>query len=126
MKRGELSVTPKQGIITNLPKGNKPRELLKNWRPISLLNVPYKVLSNVLANRLKDVLPCIIHENQKGFMAGRYIGENTRVIYDVLHVTKERKNLVYYYSLTLKKHLTQFLGVSCIKFKNVSNSEQNL
>ena len=50
-EKGELSVTQKQGIITILPKGNKPRELLKNWRPISLLNVPYKVLSSVLANR---------------------------------------------------------------------------
>ena len=36
------------------------------------------------------MLPCIIHENQKGFMAGRYIGENTRMIYVILHVTKER------------------------------------
>jgi hypothetical protein len=35
---GELSVTQKQGIITCLPKDNKPRHFLKNWRPISLLN----------------------------------------------------------------------------------------
>lgn len=35
---GELSVTQKQGIITCIPKDNKPRHFLKNWRPISLLN----------------------------------------------------------------------------------------
>jgi hypothetical protein len=40
---GELSVTQKQGIITCLPKDNKPRHFLKNWRPISLLNTVYKI-----------------------------------------------------------------------------------
>ena len=38
IRKGELSTSQKLGIITILPKGNKPRELLKNWRPISLLN----------------------------------------------------------------------------------------
>ena len=38
---GELSITQKQGVITLLPKGNKPREMIKNWRPITLLNVDY-------------------------------------------------------------------------------------
>ena len=60
-EKGKLSVTQKQGIITILPKGNKLRELLKNWRPLSLLNEPYKVLSSDLAIRLKDVLPFVIH-----------------------------------------------------------------
>ena len=67
IRRGELSTSQKLGIITILPKGNKPRELLKNWRPISLLNTTYKLFSGVIANRLKGVLGSIIHENQKGF-----------------------------------------------------------
>ena len=74
-----------------LPKGDKPREYLKNWRPITLLNVTYKVLSSCIANRLKTVLHDIIHDDQKGFLAGRYIGENTRAIYDILHLTKNRQ-----------------------------------
>ena len=44
-EKGELSVTQKQGIITLLPKGVKPRQYIKNWWPISLLNVDYKLLS---------------------------------------------------------------------------------
>ena len=39
---------------------------------------------------MKKVLSYLIHENQKGFLKGRYIGENTRLIYDVLHITKDK------------------------------------
>ena len=87
--KGELSITQKQGIISILPKGDKPREFLKNWRPISLLNVSYKVISACIANRIKQVLSFLIHENQKGFLKNRFIGENTRIIYDTLYTAKE-------------------------------------
>ena len=42
-EKRELSTTQKQGIISILPKGDKPRMLLKNWRPITLLNCSYKI-----------------------------------------------------------------------------------
>ena len=63
---------------------------MKNWRPISLLNTTYKLFSGVIANRLKGVLGSIIHENQKGFLSGRFIGENTRLLYDLIsHVENQ-------------------------------------
>lgn len=86
---GSLSVTQKQGVLSIIPKGNKPREYIKNWRPITLLNISYKILSAVLANRIKTVLPYIIHEDQKGFIKGRFIGENTRLLYDIIQYTKQ-------------------------------------
>ena len=89
-RTGSLSVTQKQGIITYLPKPNKCRYNLKNWRPISLLNVVYKMASAVIANRPKSTLDELIHENQKGVISGRSIGENKRLIYDVLFETKNR------------------------------------
>ena len=88
---GELSNTQKQGLITLLPKGNKPRELIKNWRPITLLNVDYKLLSGVLASRIKEVLPSIIQSEQKGFLKNRYIGENIRTIADSLEYIRQKK-----------------------------------
>ena len=80
-KTGSLSIIQKQGIITCLPKPNKSRFYLKNWRPISLLNVIYKLASSVIASRLKKVLHKLMHEDQKDFIAGRFIGENIRLIY---------------------------------------------
>ena len=86
---GELSLTQKQGIISIIPRGQKPSQYLKNWRPISLLNVSYKILTSPLSNRLKLVLNKLIHENQKGFLSGRFIGENTRLVYDILNYTEQ-------------------------------------
>ena len=88
--KGELSTSQKLGIISLLPKGDKPRQFLKNWRPISLLNVSYKILSGAIAKRIKTVLPNIIHENQKGFLSGRFIGENTRLLYDLIQICNEK------------------------------------
>ena len=88
IRKGELSTSQKLGIVSILPKGNKPREFLKNWRPISLLNTTYKIFSGIIANRLKEVLDTLIHENQKGFLSGRFIGENTRLMYDIISQTE--------------------------------------
>ena len=88
---GELSTTQKQGIITLLPKNNKPREFIQNWRPITLLNVEYKLLAGVLAAQIKKVLPKIIADDQKGFIKDRYIGENIRTIVDSIEYAKNKK-----------------------------------
>ena len=93
---GELSVTQKQELITCIPKGNKGKQLIKNLRPISLLNVSYKLASACIANRLKSVLPYIIKEEQTSFLAGRYIGENIRTLYDLLFYLDKKKYLVYF------------------------------
>ena len=82
---GELSNPLKEGIITCLPKGDKPREYIRNWRPISLLNVVYKIGSSCIARRIRTVLPLVISENQTGFIMNRYIGDNIRLIYDLIH-----------------------------------------
>jgi len=57
---------------------------LKNWRPITLLNTDYKIITKCIAIRLKKVLPNIIHSDQTGFLKGRFIGENIRLALDVI------------------------------------------
>ena len=90
-RKGELSITQKQGIITCIPKENKPKHLLKNWRPLTLLDTVYKIASGTIASRLKLVLNNLINKDQTGFVnLGRYIGENTRLIYDLLNYTEKK------------------------------------
>ena len=81
-----MSVTQKQGIITCLQKQNKQRDNLKNWRPISLLNVTCKMESTVILNRLKGVFDELIHQDQNGFISGRFIGGKYSI--DVLFETQ--------------------------------------
>ena len=70
-KQKELFVTHRRGILTLIPKkGNQ--KLLKNKRPICLLDVIYKILAKVIANRLAKVIGKIVHGNQTGFIQGRY------------------------------------------------------
>ena len=88
-KELSLTVTQHQGIITCIPKENKPKNFLKNWRPLTLLDVVYKIASGAIANRLKQVLDIIICKDQTRFIKGRYIGENTHLIYDLMNYTEQ-------------------------------------
>ena len=67
-EKGELSVSHKQGMITCLPKDGKPKEYIKNWRPISLLNVDYKLASTCISNRLQKIMNKLISDTQSGFL----------------------------------------------------------
>ena len=88
---GEMSRSQKQAVITLIEKKGKDRLLLENWRPISLVNVDAKIMSKVIATRIKNVLPNIIHHNQTGYVKDRYIGETVRSVFDVMDFTlKER------------------------------------
>ena len=88
---GEMSNSQKQAIITLIDKKDKDRTYLENWRPISLVNADSKLASKVISNRIKKVLPRIIHYNQSGFIKGRFIGEVARSILDIIDHTESLK-----------------------------------
>ena len=87
-ERGQLSNSQKQAMITLLEKKDKDRRFIKNWRPISLINVDVKIASKAIARRLESILPKLIHPNQNGFIKGRSILDGVRTIEDVLEFIK--------------------------------------
>ena len=86
-QHGMLSISQRRGIMSLIPKKSKDKTTLENLRPISLLNVDYKILTKVIAKRIEKVLPTLINPDQTGDVKGRYIGENVRLIYDLIHYT---------------------------------------
>jgi hypothetical protein len=86
--KGELSTSQKQAIIRLIEKKDKDKTKIKNWRPISLLNVDLKIVSRVFAKRVKEVLPSIIGSEQTAYVKNRFIGEGGRLISDILEVTE--------------------------------------
>ena len=87
-ENGELSNSQKQAVIRLIDKKDRDRRYIKNWRPISLLNVDVKIASKALASRLEKVLPEIIHPDQYAYVKGRTIFDAVRTIDDIMEYTK--------------------------------------
>jgi hypothetical protein len=81
---GALSESQRTGYITLLCKNPACPENLSNWRPISLLNVDYKIISKSLANRLRKVLPAVVNIDQTCSVPGRSIMDNLHLLRNVV------------------------------------------
>lgn len=79
-----LPTTMKQGFITLIPKPGKNSKIIDDLRPITLLNNDYKLLTHIFANRLRVGIEDIVSDTQSGFIRGRSIHNNIRLILDLL------------------------------------------
>ena len=82
---GELSASQKRTV----EKKDRDKRLVKNWRPISLMNVEAKIAAKVTGLRMKKVLSSIINYDQSAYVKNRYIGESIKVIDDILYHAKQ-------------------------------------
>ena len=80
----KLSPSQRTGVITLLHKRGDRLEM-KNWRPITLLCVDYKIAAKAIANRLLAVLHLVIHTDQSCGVPGRNPNENSRLLKDIVY-----------------------------------------
>ena len=80
----------KSSHLALIPKDPNPQSF-DRFRPISLCNVSYKIISKILANRIKKILPSLISENQGGFVPRRHITDNVILIQEAIHSSMSRK-----------------------------------
>ena len=90
-------------VITLIHNKGKDPLQIKNYRPISLLNVDYKILTKVLSTRIKKVLPEVIWIDQVGYLKGRNIGEAIRLIDDMIFHTTQNKIPAYLLAIDFEK-----------------------
>ena len=99
-RSSQLSVTQRRGIIKLIPKKDAEPNLIKNWRHISLINCDYKIAAKAIADRFKQVITNIINYDQTGFLKGRFVGENIRLIDELGLKPHKNKKLNFLFLVT--------------------------
>ncbi|XP_071925834.1 uncharacterized protein [Coffea arabica] len=87
---GHMLKSVNHTVISLIPKILHPTNL-KNFRPISLCSVLYKIISKILANRLKSVLDLCISKTQSAFIPERQILDNVIIAHEYMHFLKNKK-----------------------------------
>ena len=89
---GGLPSSQKQAVITFIEKKGRDKRLVRNWRPISLINVDTKIASESLAMRAKNVIPHLVNCDQTAYVKSRNIGESIGLTDDLMSYA-EQENL---------------------------------
>ena len=97
-------------FITLLPKNNEI-ELLKNWRPISLLCVDYKILTKIISNRLKPTLDITISKEQTCGIRNQSIFSSLFTIQELIHHSTKNDIKTYIISINQEKRLTKLIEI---------------
>ena len=118
---GKLSISQRRGIIKLIPKKDAELNLIKNWWPLTLLNCDYKIATKAIASRMKVVIPTLISDDQTGFIKGRFIGDNIRLIDSfILYILQREICRDYFSSSILRKPLIHLNGLLYKKLSFIS------
>ena len=85
----KLHLSARRGVLSLIPKRNKPPEKLGNWRGLTLMCSDHKVLAKILSTRIKPILHDLIGDHQTGYMQGKFIGLNIRKLMDLLYYVEQ-------------------------------------
>ncbi|GJX33909.1 ribonuclease H-like domain-containing protein [Tanacetum coccineum] len=81
---------------------NAPKDIT-NLRPISLINSPYKILSKVIANRLRSVMSRFVSKNQSAFITDRHLSDSVMMVNELWHLLKKSKTSAMFLKLDFTK-----------------------
>lgn len=85
-----ISLSINNTWVSLIPKKNNPRSI-EDYRPISVVGSMYKIISKLIANRIKCVIGEVVSDTQLGFIKGRYIFDGILNANEALHWLKKKK-----------------------------------
>jgi hypothetical protein len=100
--KGEIIPSINSTFVALIPKVNKPT-VFNDFRPISLCNLCYKIISKIIAKRLRPILSRVLSEEQLGFLKGRQILDAIGTAQECLHSIRARKLKALILKIDLKK-----------------------
>ena len=91
LSSGYLLREQNRTFITLIPKNDRPQET-KDFRPISLCNSSYKIISKTLVNKLKGIMGDLVDKYQNAFVPGRQMSDNCFISHEIINWVKKRKS----------------------------------
>ena len=88
--KGTITFSQKISVVALIHKKGSKYDL-KNYRPISLTCTDYKILAQILADRMHKILDKVISFDQSGYVKGRFLGHNIRTVEDVIYLSKKHQ-----------------------------------
>ena len=123
-KIGQTSQSQKVAVISLLEKKGKDKRLIENLRPISLSNCDIKLCTKSLALKVNEVLPSILSSTQTGYIKGRQVNDNSRLLEEIIELYKSANKTGYLITLDAQKafdsvdHVYLLNILKCLGFPN--------
>ena len=104
----QLSYSQGQAVLKPIEKKSRNKKIIENWKPISLLNVDTKLISQALSERIRNTLPCIVSEIQTAYVNLRITSEGGSLIDELLEFCDMFDNEGFLITINIEKTLNFF------------------